>query len=315
MRKLERDALLADRQAVLQLLELMHVDDVLGRLSFETRLRQISNRLAQLDQVIENTASVALFFGGEPVFGSESIDAEFTTRMLSAFQAMVNKRLGSEVGSLGERGPLPQGTQGPLAISELLRGSVGFLLEEEIRNQEIAPTVVRGAVEQIIQLVHSAAAEDPDEFAGTVESLDHRLLLSLREFFRTLDERHGTIRIVDNDNDRSLDSRAIARGRQRVETTQIDEHDSETMIGELLGLLPDQRRFEMRLRDTGEIIRGSVAAKYAVDYLELIERREERLAGRMWRAKMKIREIREPNKPPRRLYSLLGLLEALDPLA
>jgi len=313
MKKLERDALLADREAVQLLLGAMHADDVLGRVSFASRLEQINERLAQLDQHVELTASVALFFGGDPVFGSESIETDFTARVLTAFQAMVSKRLASdEYGSLGDRGPLPQGAHAPLAITELLRGSVGFLLEEGSKNQEIAATVVRGAVDQVTHLVDTAASEDPVAFEQTVEVLDHRLLISLRDFFRTLDDSHATVRIVEDERDTTLDRNAISRGRQRVETTQVEDRDSDTVVGELLGLLPESRRFEMRLRDTGLVIRGTVAARYAATYLDLIERQRESLVGRTWRAKMKIREIREPNKAARELYTLIGLLERID---
>src|SRR5450755_192381 len=126
MKKLERDALLADREAVRRIIGTIDAEDVLGRMSFQSRLEQINDQLAHLEQIVENTASVALFFGGEPVIGSESIDADFSAKILTAFQAMVSKRLASdEFGDLGDRGPLPHGRHAPFAISELLRGSMG----------------------------------------------------------------------------------------------------------------------------------------------------------------------------------------------
>ncbi len=95
---------------------------------------------------------------------------------------------------------------------------------------------------------------------------------------------------------------------------EIKDTESDTVTGELLGLLPGGRRFEMRLRGSNEIIRGSVAAAFTESYLELIEGPQPQggIVGRQWRAKMRIREIRERNKPPRKLYYLIGLLEALN---
>jgi hypothetical protein len=46
--------------------------------------------------------------------------------------------------------------------------------------------------------------------------------------------------------------------------------------------------------------------------MTLIESAGEAVVGRWWRTKMKIREVRERNKPPRTLYTLIGLLEQID---
>ena len=75
------------------------------------------------------------------------------------------------------------------------------------------------------------------------------------------------------------------------------------------GLSPFYLKFEMKLMGTGDVIRGTVAATLASRWLELIERPDERLFGQVWRTKMKIREIRERNRPPRHLFTLLGLIE------
>jgi hypothetical protein len=101
----------------------------------------------------------------------------------------------------------------------------------------------------------------------------------------------------------------VKRARARVDSTEVSDTESDMVIGELLGLLPESRRFELRLIDTAEVIRGTVAAALAAKWLELIELPNEKLIGQVWRTKMKIREVRERNRPPRNLYSLLGLIE------
>ena len=315
MKKLERDALLADREAVRQLLASIQDEDALGRLSFSSRLSDIDRQLTDLDQHVDVLGSVALMFGGGPVRGSRAIDAEFATTTLSVFQTLVSKKLAlDELGSLGGRGPIPQHSDVRLSITELVRGSVGFLLEENGSNHEIAETPVRSAIDSVTELVAKTASESAVDFERAVESLDHRLLISLRDLFRTLDDSQATMQIVEDDREARLDAAAVRRGRERVETTEIEESESDSVIGELLGLLPESRRFEMRLRDSGEIIKGTVVAALAVKYLELIEDQQAGIVGRYWRTKMRIREVRERNKPPRRLYALVGLLESADVL-
>jgi hypothetical protein len=287
--------------------------DVLGRSSFQARLSDIDAELAKIDERLETGGSVALMFGGAPVTGSRAIDAEFATKVLDDFQSLVSTRIAlNELGSLGGRGPLPTRSDSTLAITELVRGSVGFLLEENTPNTQLADSAVKFAIDDVTKLVEKTATESDADFEQAVETLDSRLVVSLRNFFQTLDKHGATIRIVEDEHDAMLDATAIHRGRERMDATEIEDTESEQIVGELLGLLPDSRRFEMRLLGTDEIIKGPVAAAFAAKYLELIEGPHGDLSGRKWRMKMKIREIRERNKPPRKLYTLIGLLEPLD---
>jgi len=312
MKRLEKEALIADREAVKQVLAAISDDDPLGRRSFEARLADIETQLVEIEETAESCGVVALMFGGEPVQGSRSIDAGFASEIVSTFQELVSKKIAAdEFGKLGTRGRVPLHIHTNLAITDLVRGSVGFVLEEVGSNHELAETVVRKNISEITVVIAKTASENSDDFEQAVESLDHRLLLSLQEFFRILDERHATVRIVADVHAALLDSQAVRRGRERVDMTEIIEDESETMIGELLGLLPESRRFEMRLESSGEIIKGSVATAVSPIYLQLIEAPNGGVVGRKWRVKMRTREVRERNKAPRKLFVLLGLLEQL----
>ena len=310
MKKLERDSLLADRAAVTALLDTMPESDPVGRLSFQSRLAEIDEQLAKLEGAHEPSGSVALLFAGEPVHGTRSINAEFASAVLKSFQDLVTKRVaGDELGKLGARGRIPIRATTSLSISDMVRGSVGFLLEESGENLEISDTAVKIAIDDVTDVIARTASEHIEDFESAVENLDPRLLVSLRDFFRSLDEGGATIRIVESERDASLDTIAVRRARGRVDAMDIDEQESDAVVGELLGLLPQSRRFEMRLADTGEVIRGTVSPGLATGWVELIEAPGQEVVGRTWRAKMRIREVHERNKPPRKLYALLGLIE------
>lgn len=310
MKRLDLEALHADREAVRAMLAGLGPNDPIGRLSFGSRLAEIEAEIQRLAGAEENTGSVALLFSGTPVHGSRSISADFATSVIKSFQDLVTKRIAAEeFGTLGARGRVPERTPSTLAIRELVRGSVGFVLEEHSPNQELAETPVKKAIDDVAGLITRAAAESDDEFESSVESLDHRMLVSLRDFFQALDEGGAAVRIVEEARDASLDSEAVHRARIRVDATDVQDTESEAVVGELLGLLPDSRRFEMKLTESGEVIRGTVAAALATHWLELIEGPSEKLVGQVWRTKMRVREIRERNRPPRNLYTLLGLLE------
>jgi hypothetical protein len=312
MRTLERQALLADQQAVRDLLARLPESDPLGRMSLEARLRDIEAQLAKLEATPDTVGSVALIFGGAPVQGSRSIAADFSTRAIHEFQDLVAKRLATEEsGKLGSRGPIPLRSVVNLGITDLLRGSIGFVLEETGPNHELAPTNLKKAIDDVARMVAATAAESAEEFEGTLEAFDERLLVSLRDFFRTLDEKRATLRIVESEREVQLDAPAVHRGRERIDALQITEEESDTVIGELLGLLPGSRRFELKLSN-GEVIKGGVAPDVGPRYLELIGNPNQVPVGRIWRTKMRMRVIQQRSKVPRTLYTLVELIERMS---
>lgn len=310
MKRLELEVLLADRESVRSMLSTLSDRDPIGRISFSARLASIEEEIRRLQDQHDFVGSVALMFSGGPVYGSRSIDTIFSASVLKSFQDLVAKRISSEeFGALGTRGRIPERTASALSIRELVRGSVGFVLEETATNTALVDTPIKKAIDDVASVITQAAAESDDEFEESIETLDARMLVSLRDFFRALDDGGAAVRIVESDRDSTLDSQAVKRARSRVDSTEVQDTESEAVIGELLGLLPDSRRFEMRLQETGEVIRGTVAVALATRWLELIEMPDEKLVGQVWRTKMKVREVRERNRPPRHLYSLLGLIE------
>lgn len=308
MKKLEKEALVADREEVARILDTIPEDDVLGRMSFESRMAEIEESLRTLDAARTMIGQVALLFGGAPTHGSRSIDATFASSVLKTYQELISKRIATEeVGELGARGPIPLHAQTSLAITDVVRGSVGFVLEEVTINDTLAETAVKHAIDDITGIIRGAASEQDDDFERAVESLAPRVLMSLKDFFVTLDEGDATLRIVDDAHDQALDSNAIRRGRRRVEATEIEEHPNEVVIGRILGLFPHARRFEIQL-ENGEVIHGTVSSGVSPRYHRLIADRETNPVGRVWRILMNVRVVRELNRPERTVYNLVGLL-------
>lgn len=314
MKRLELEALTADKAHVESLLATLPDTDYLGRSSLLSRLEVLDAEIAALGDAKETSASVALMFGGEPVFGSRAIDAEFTTRALGSFQHLVDRKIAvDDMGRLGSRGPIPAGANNSkLAITEIVRGSMGFVLEEWGSTLNVADSIAKSAVQDVSSLIFHTAADDAAAFEESIDDVDQRVLSALKEFFVALDDAHATVRIVAEDAEAALDRAAVARGRQRTEATEIAESEDDTVVGELFGILPNSKQFEMRLRGTQEIIKGSVTAQIARSYVELIEGTTPKVTGQMWRVKLKIREVRQRNKPPRKLYTLRGLLEQIS---
>uniref|UniRef100_UPI00261B29EC hypothetical protein n=1 Tax=Dokdonella sp. TaxID=2291710 RepID=UPI00261B29EC len=137
LRKLERDFVHADFVAVSALLNQLSDEDVMSRLSLEARLEELRQRIAQFGaEPTAPMASASLFFGGRPVVGGRGIESEFAGAAVTKFQDIVAKVLAHETRGLGQRGIVPNKGAATLHITNIVRGSFGFLLEEVQPHQE-----------------------------------------------------------------------------------------------------------------------------------------------------------------------------------
>jgi hypothetical protein len=85
----------------------------------------------------------------------------------------------------------------------------------------------------------------------------------------------------------------------------VEEYDEE-IEGELLGLVPIQRRFDFRRRDNSEVLSGMVSVHLSADYLERIER-DELVSGREWRAVVRTKTVQRPDRRRSETRTLIDL--------
>ena len=305
-RRLRLHGLQAELASLNQLLEsARELDDPVGEFQLEKRKNKLTAEIQSLADAREEKASVALFFGGKPVLGSRGISANFAGRMLENFQELVTRTFASaELRALGERGPVPMQQATDLMVTNLAKGAFGFVLDELSDQEEIDVTALKLMVEDVVTTLERVASSNDADFEEVVEELDPRMLISLKNFFVALDSAEGTLRLVDDAADVSLDSQAIHRARVRTEATSIDENDI-TVEGVLIGFLPEHRKFEMSV--DGEMLYGSVSKEAAEQYAQLVARGEtpER---RRWSVRIKQRIVTPLNRPARQVNRLLEFL-------
>ena len=315
LKKLERDALAADLAAVQGLLSGRSYDeDPTGVFQLEARKDELEEALEHIELRPESHAAMAVFFGGAPVQGSRGIDADFAGGALGDIQEIVRKRLSNiEVGPLAPTGRLRLSNNSQLLVTDVARGSFGFILEESGQDAPIIDTVLKNVVEDVADLISKIAGIDHQGFADATDSLDGRILLSLKQFFRRLDEHGATIRFVEGDRDFLLDRAAVKRARERTEDIEIAER-AVPFEGTLF-LLPDSRRFELHTELAGEkaVLRGGVdpeVLRQLAGQAELgaapIDARE--IPRSIWRVLLRTREIRERGREPRVVYRLSRLV-------
>ena len=301
-RKLEIDALQAEQAGLRALLEEARtIDDPVGELLYAHRLEEIQEHLQRLHDSHIPMASVALFFSGKPVIGSLGIASDFAGRALGAYQELISKTFAkSELGGMGERGPVPLKQETTLMVTGLAHGSFGFVLNELSDQTEIHDTALKEVVKDASDLLECVSASSETEFEHASEDLDPRTLGALKKFFKDLDNEGATIRIVDDYRELKLDGEAIHRARMRTEATEIVE-ETITVEGILKGFLPDHRRFELQAQE--QTYHGT-ASKEAAEQLQSAVNRDIPVLGKECSAGFIVRTVTSLNKPPRLAYRL-----------
>ncbi|MGX5827159.1 hypothetical protein [Mesorhizobium sp. 43Arga] len=257
IRKLERDHAKADRAAVVGLLDRITEADVLTRLSLESRLEELDAQIAsEGEEPAATYASAALFFGGRPVVGSKGVEAEFGAGALATFQDLVAKVLAKNTSGLGLKGPVANKSAAAMHITNIVRGSFGFLLEEVRDQAQLMETNLKEAVEDASKLLDVFGEADEEKFQATVAEADQRIIATARVFFDLLRQHGATLRMVAGENEFQFGADAVGRAVERASGTSIEE-DEVTLSGQLAGVLPSAHQFEFRVVG-GEALKGRV---------------------------------------------------------
>lgn len=305
IRKLERDFAQADIAAVTALLSQLTDEDVMARFGLESRLEELRASLANLDayQEVEG-ASAALFFGGRPVVGTRGIETEFGGTAVAKFQDIISKVMAHEAGSLGQRGVVRNKAAASLHITNVVRGSFGFLLEEIQDQPDMLDAPLKHAVEEASRMLSAFGEPDEEEFRTAVESIDQRVLTTARDFFDLMKSSGATLRLVAGSRDHSFGQEAVSRAAERAQSTSLEEVE-ESIPGQLSGTLPDAHQFEFRREVDGLAIRGKVAKSFTVEELLTFN---QQWVNEEATAKLKVNRVRRNGEVVREQFTLMELM-------
>ena len=277
------------------------------------------NRLAEIDAQIEaaaaqrsNYASVAVIFDGNPVIGTNDIRLDFTADALDSYQKLVSLTLASKMtDDLPQRGPLPGMDQSRLFIRDLVRGSMGFILEELPPDQHsMLPTHLKDAVENTTQLIASLSNLADEEFEATIANTQPRLVAAVQRFAKVLFEAGASTRIVGDDQRIALSIDEVGRLSRRLGEVEVKE-EIVAIDGVLMGILPEAKKFELKLPgDDLPSMQGTVADDLVVKYTSDTAFKE-RLLLQPVRAQVKVIQTTRNG----RLVRERRILEALEPTA
>ncbi len=301
-KKLKADSIRAELTSIDKLLkESEEYDDFVAVTQFKYRQDELQKQLQQLDLEDENIASLALYFSGKPVYGSKGIDADFAGKALDSFQEMISKIFAiDETGGQAKKGKVAFKKHSKLAVTEVSKGSFGFILNEITEQSNLVKTELKHVVESLTTILDKTVSQNDHEFDEIVEKLDRRTLLSINKFFRNLDTHEATLRMVEGNSEHNFNNALIKLGRARIESTKIEEHNT-TMTGRLTGFLPESRKFEFTRNDT--VIKGNASAD-AVKSFEYIFLNGQSFDTEI-SAKFEIREIQRFGSETKTVYRLI----------
>jgi hypothetical protein len=303
-RKLERDFVRADIAAVGTLLSQLDEEDVMARFGLEARLEELQATISELDKLpIETSASASLFFGGRPVVGTRGIESEFAGAAVAKFQDLVAKVLAHETGNLGQRGVVPRKASATLHITNIVRGSFGFLFEEIDPQAQIVDSSLKIAVDEASRLLDAFGEPDEEEFRTAVETIDQRLLATTREFFDLMRHSGATMRLLAGETDRSFGAEAVARASERAKTTTVEDFD-DSVVGQLAGVLPDAHQFEFRAGPERGVIRGKIDKTFSSNQLALFYRDWVNVTAQ---AEMRVKRVLSNGAVVREKYTLVSI--------
>jgi hypothetical protein len=307
LRKLELDSLRADLASVESLLaERSEDDDPVGWLQFSQRKQELEAELAGFEALGDQaSAGVAVFFGGRPVMGSRGVLASFGTKALNDFQLLVSAYSASLDGPVGKRGPVPQRDRSQMMITDVARGSIGFVLEEASENEELLETPLHQVVADVCDMIYRIGSPDEESFEELAATIDDRVLSTLKTFFSLLDESGATLRIVNEENDVALQRDDIELARRRTDALEVSEHATE--IRGTFYVLPESKKFEIHPTDGSAAIRGTTSNLALQAILEAGNEVKQGLVGSIVLAELRVKEARMKDRPARQGFVLVGI--------
>jgi len=304
-RKIRRDSLTAEAAGLQALIaDATAVGDFVGQLQYQQRIDEIQHELHELEALPSPLASVALYFSGAPVFGSRGIAADFAGKILGDFQELVSKNFAkAELGSIGKRGKIPLQQNTELLVTSLAHGSFGFVLDEINDQDQLCDTALKDVVAETVKLIASVSSEEEATFEEVMSEIDSRVLISLRDFFKDMDNASASIRLIEDLNEYILDSHAVHRARLRTEFAEIAE-ETQLIRGFLKGFLPDHKKFEL-VDLTGSTIYGTATKEATVQFEKAIQSGIPAISSEC-AANFLIRLIKPLNVPEKFTYRLIN---------
>ena len=273
MNRTEYAFLQAEKNTLVQLIANSPEKAVISRKSLQTRLNKVEAQLnAQSFQELPFEGRIT--FRGKPVLDSTGIETAFATKIMNGFSEMITAKASSYQKPLRGSGKIANRDAHRMNITGTTAGSFGFVFEECLTDEPHMKGVhspFESAFMDCLELFKALQNDDKDELANAVDQTDERVLSKIRTFLNEL-IANETVCAVESGlhSFRFNNTSEIQRSVKMIEADNIREWE-ETLIGEFIGVLISERKFEFKPKSEGESPRkGKISGD--IDNLEEIGR-------------------------------------------
>jgi|GEM_PF-2639052 len=252
----------SEKAELMRFLQDLPEDDVFMRPGFERRLKEVEAELEKLEKPKDGYEEATLLFDGKPVMGSRGIRADFTAEAMDKFEKLLKSIAAALTGRLQERGPVPN--IGNVFITDTQRGSFGFrlMLDNMPAGQQAdAFSSLGEAMRQLLAIFQTEG--EPDKLSEIVATIHPRAAKSVGKFLNVLSRHEARPKISYRGQMFSPSAETIKSLAELLSEEKLREEDV-SIIGYLLGVLPESRQYEFRPAHEGEnsdvptIIRGRI---------------------------------------------------------
>lgn len=198
-----------------------------------------------------------MFFTGDPVLGTQGVDAQFAAKIVEHFQQMVTTQYAfSKHGRVSDRARQKSGQEARLLLTGTPRGSFGLELTappsgDMIRAVQLSDTLV------VLNSAIKAAAEDDEAFASAVEGVAPRVFPRMKRFFKTLADYKAGLRMQSGSLEFRLPTDKLLSAADRVASV-TSQREEVLLVGTFRGVTLDTGRFDFA-PDEGALITGHTA--------------------------------------------------------
>lgn len=227
------------------------------------RIEMLEEELQNLSEKPPLAPTTELFFRDGPTFGSEGLEATFTSEVLESYQNMVTNHYAAKHYGTPRRSGRRRGEQETqLFLTALPRGSFGLQLSQPHPEDFVAATNLSEAMLKISQLIEATAGSD-QTFETALSEFDARVFKPLKRFIVSLHTGGGDCRIVTGFNETPLSTEQITAAYTRVAAADLDEKTID-MPGTFGGLLTNSWQFDF-CPVGGDWIRGSLSDEVSTE--------------------------------------------------
>ncbi|MDR1632607.1 MAG: hypothetical protein LBR97_06985 [Dysgonamonadaceae bacterium] len=254
-------SLISEIHELEQIISAIPAENVIDRMSFETRLKTVKEELARLPPQGAEAAPACLTFRGKPVFGAHGILADFGTKAATLFSDVFSMVISDTNETLSDSGPIPGKDALPLIITGTAVGSFGFEFELPPKENSLFPDLVdpaEDAIKKIENLFRLAAEGSDDDITEQIADMHHRTITKIHEFLNFMVQQEAWCGLEFGDTFfRFMDLKQIKYAASRFSDNNIQKYE-EPCKGKFQGVLPINRIFEFKLSTQDDVIRGKI---------------------------------------------------------